>query len=78
MPFGLCNVPITFFKMITKTFKYLYQFMEVFLDDLIFYNNEDHFNQLQKCLEKCYVNFTLFLILKMCIFCQFRCTFGAY
>lgn len=52
MPFGLCNVPITFFKMITKTFKYLDQFMEVFLDDLIFYNNKEyHFNQLQKCLE---------------------------
>lgn len=69
MPFGLCNVPITFFKMITKTFKYLDQFMEVFLDDLIFYNNKEyHFNQLQKCLEKCYVNFTLILILKKCAF----------
>jgi hypothetical protein len=65
MPFGLCNVPITFFKMIIKTFKYLDQFMEVFLDDYFFNNNkEDHFNQLQKCLEKCYVNFALILILK--------------
>jgi hypothetical protein len=65
MPFGLCNVPITFFKMITKTFKYVNEFMEVFLDDLIVYNNkEDRFNQLQKCVEKCYVNFALILILK--------------
>jgi hypothetical protein len=65
MSFGLWNVPITFLKMITKTFKYLDQFMEVFLDDLIFYNNKEyHFNQLQTCLEKCYVNFTLILILK--------------
>jgi len=55
MPFGLCNVPSTFQKAITKTFKkYLNKFMQVFLDDFNVYGDKkDHLNQLQKCLEEC-------------------------
>ncbi len=31
MPFGLCNAPVTFQKVVTKTFKpYLNKFMQVF------------------------------------------------
>jgi hypothetical protein len=56
--FGLCNVPTTFQKVVTKTFlKCLNDIMEVFLDDFIVYGNkENHLQQLQKCLEECRVN----------------------
>jgi hypothetical protein len=44
MPFGLCNVPTTFQKAMTKTFKeYLNKFMQVFLDNFNVYGREkDH------------------------------------
>jgi hypothetical protein len=44
MPFGLCNDPITFFKMTTKTFQeYLNKLMQVFLDKLNVYGSKkDH------------------------------------
>jgi hypothetical protein len=58
MPFGLCNVPATFKKVVTKAFKpYLNKFMQVFLDDFSVYGNKkDHLEQLQKCLEECRLN----------------------
>jgi hypothetical protein len=58
MPFGLCNVPATYQKVVTKTFnKYLNDFMQVFLDDFsAFSKKEDHIGQLQKCLQECYIN----------------------
>jgi hypothetical protein len=58
MPFGLCNVPTTYQKVVTKTFnKYLNDFMQVFLDDFsVFSKKEDHIGQLQKCLQECYIN----------------------
>jgi hypothetical protein len=48
MSFGLCNVLVTFQKVITKAFrKYLNDFMQVFLDDFSVYGNkEDHLQQL--------------------------------
>jgi len=54
MPFGLCNVPTTFQKMVTKTFKeYLNKFMQIFLDEFSVYGSKkDHLGQLQKMLGK--------------------------
>ncbi len=41
MSFGLCNAPTTFQKIITKVFfKYLNDFMQVFLDDFSVYSNK--------------------------------------
>ncbi len=56
--FGLCNVPPTFQKVVTKTFKpYLNILMQVFLDDSSVYGDKkDHLEQLQKCLEECRPN----------------------
>jgi hypothetical protein len=53
MPFGLCNAPATFQKVVTKAFKeYLNKFMQVFLDDFNVYGSKrDHLGQLQSCLE---------------------------
>jgi hypothetical protein len=55
MPFGLCNFPTTFQKVVTKTFKeYLNKFMQLFLDDFNVYGSlKNHLGQLQKCLEEC-------------------------
>jgi hypothetical protein len=55
MPFGLCNVPTTFQKVVTKTIKeYLNKFMHIFLDNFSVYESKkDHLGQLQKCLEEC-------------------------
>ncbi len=40
MPFGLCNAPITFQKVVTKTFTpYFKKFMQVFLDDFSVYGD---------------------------------------
>ncbi len=51
MPFGLCNAPTTFQKVVTKTFKpYYKKIKQVFLDDFSVYGNKkDHLEQLQKC-----------------------------
>jgi hypothetical protein len=70
MPFGLCNVPITFQKVVTKNFnKYFNDFMQVFLDDFnVFGENEDHLDQLYKCLEECRIN-SINLNLRKCAFC---------
>jgi hypothetical protein len=41
MPFGLCNAPPTFQKVVTKTFKpYLNKLLQVFLDDFSVYGNK--------------------------------------
>jgi hypothetical protein len=44
MPFGLCNAPTTFQKIVTKTFKpYLNKYMQVFLHDFNVYGDKkDH------------------------------------
>jgi hypothetical protein len=53
MPFGLCNVLVTFQKVVTKDFKeYLSKFMQVFMEDFSVYGSKkDHLGQLQKCLK---------------------------
>ncbi len=70
MPFGLCNAPITFQKVVTKMFKpYLNRFMQVFLDDFSVYEDKkNHMEQLQKCLEECKLD-GISLNLEKCAFC---------
>ncbi len=70
MLFGLYNIPATFQKLVTKTFKkYLKKFMQVFLDDFSVYGSKkDHLGQLQKCLEKCRQN-SISLNPEKCAFC---------
>jgi hypothetical protein len=58
MPFGLCNAPTAFLKMVIKIFnEYLNKFMQVFLDDLnVHGSKKEHLGQIQKCLEECRQN----------------------
>ncbi len=52
MPFGVKNGPLIFEKVVSKTFReYLDQFMKIFLDDFIVYNNmENHLMMFKLCL----------------------------
>ena len=55
MPFGLCNAPATFQRIMTQAFqKYLRISMEIFLDDFcVFSSKADHLDWLDKCLIQC-------------------------
>ena len=55
MPFGLCNAPTTFQRVMTQAFqKYLRIPMEIFLDDLCtFSSQKEHLDWLGKCLDQC-------------------------
>jgi hypothetical protein len=55
MLFRVKNGPQTYQKAITKTFrKYLDNFMKIFLDDFIIYNDMDnHLQKLKLCFQKC-------------------------
>jgi hypothetical protein len=55
MPFGLCNAPATFQRIMTQAFqKYLRKFMEIFLDDFcVFSKKKNHFKCLGKCMKQC-------------------------
>jgi hypothetical protein len=55
MSFKVKNEPLTYQKVVTKTFKeYLNNFMKIFLDDFIMYNDTDsHLQNLIFCLQKC-------------------------
>jgi hypothetical protein len=55
MPFGVKNGPLTFYKAVGKAFrKNLDQFMKIFLDDFIIYNDmENHLMKLRLCCQKC-------------------------
>jgi hypothetical protein len=55
MPFGLCNAPATFQRVMTIAFQeYLRKFMEIFLDDFCVYSTwKEHANCLRKCFEQC-------------------------
>jgi hypothetical protein len=54
IPFGLCNAPATFQKVMTIAFQeYLRKFMEIFLDDFCIYSTcQEHANCLRKCFEQ--------------------------
>jgi hypothetical protein len=55
MPFGLCNAPATFQRVMTTAFqKYLRKFIEIFLDDFcVFSTHQQHAECLRKCFEQC-------------------------
>jgi hypothetical protein len=55
MPFGLCNAPTTFQKLITQTFQeYLNNFIQVFLDDFNVYGQKvKDLNHLKKSMTQC-------------------------
>ncbi len=55
MPFGVKNGPPTYQKAMTKTFKeYLDDFMKIFLNDFMVYNDmESHLQKLILCFQKC-------------------------
>jgi hypothetical protein len=55
MPFGLCNAPTTFQRVMTTAFqKYLRKFIEIFLDDFcVFSTRQQHAECLKKCFEQC-------------------------
>ena len=55
MPFGLCNAPATFQRVMTQAFQdELRVSMEIFLDDFCsFSTREEHLEKLGRCLDKC-------------------------
>ena len=53
MPFGLCNAPATFQRLMTIAFQmYLRKFIEIFLDDFCVYSTKEKHTE---CLEKCFI-----------------------
>ena len=55
MPFGLCNVPSTFQRLMNKVFaEEINSFILVHLDDILIYNRsiEEHWDHLQLAIEK--------------------------
>jgi hypothetical protein len=70
MPFGLCNAPTTFQKLITQTFQeYLNNFIQVFLDDFNVYGQKvEDLNHLKKSMTQCKNNGISFNLEK-CAFC---------
>ena len=55
MPFGLCNAPATFQRLMTMTFQdFLRVFLEIFMDDFCVHGvRVDHLTHLRKTFEKC-------------------------
>jgi hypothetical protein len=55
MPFGLKNVSPIYQRMASKAFKdYLDDFMKLFLDDFIVFNDlHTHLSKIWRCFEKC-------------------------
>ena len=55
MPFGLCNAPATFQRLMDLVLdEYKFEFVLVYLDDIIIYSNtfEDHILHLDSVLKK--------------------------
>ncbi len=69
MPFGVKNGPSTSQRIINKAFKeYLNQFMKIFLDDLMIYNDmESHLMKLRLCLKNAKNMVFLGLILRFIV-----------
>jgi hypothetical protein len=55
MSFGVKNGPLTYQRVMSKTFKkYLDSFMKIFLDDFIVYSDmHNHLQKLKLCFQKC-------------------------
>jgi hypothetical protein len=75
MPFGVKNGPPTYHRVVIKTFKkYLDNFMKIFLDDFIVYNDmERHLQKLKLCFQKCR-EYGINLNLNKCAFMVFSRT----
>ena len=59
VPFGLCNAPATFQKMVHEIFlKFLDEFLEIFIDDLLIHSQseDEHLEHLKKVLTLCEEN----------------------
>jgi hypothetical protein len=56
MPFGLCNAPATYQRLVIIAFQeYLHKFIELFLDDFcVFSTKVNHADCLAKCFAKCH------------------------
>lgn len=58
VPFGLTNAPIVFMNLMNGVFqKYLDEFVQVFLDDILIYSNmqeehEEHLRLVLQCLRE--------------------------
>jgi hypothetical protein len=72
MPYRVKNGPPTFQKAIIKTFReYLNNFIKIFLDDFIIYNDmETHLQKLKLCFQKC-KEYNISLNLDRCVFMVF-------
>ena len=55
MPFGLCNAPGTFQRVMMIIFQeFLHKFLEIFIDDFCVYSeDEDHLEKLEAVFQKC-------------------------
>jgi hypothetical protein len=56
MPFGLCNAPVTYQRLVITAFQeYLHKFIELFLDNFCVYSTKvNHVDCLAKCFAKCH------------------------
>ncbi len=55
MPFGLCNAPATFQRLMNKILRpYISKFVEVYLDDVIIHSRtkEEHIKHVRAVLQK--------------------------
>jgi hypothetical protein len=72
MTFGVKNGPPTFQRVVSRAFReYLDQFMKIFLDDFVVYNDmENHLMKLRLCIQKC-MEYKISLNLEKCAFMVF-------
>jgi hypothetical protein len=74
MPFGLCNAPATFQRVMSYAFRnQLRKFLEVFMDDLCIYSKK---SEHLKCLEEIFIQCRLYGISLNPLKCQFMVTHG--
>ena len=76
MPFVLQNVPATFIRLVTKVFKGLEEFCEVYLDDIMVFNRswEAHISHLQQVLDRARLA-NLMLSIRKCEFANAKLYF---
>ncbi len=71
MPFGVKKEPLTYQKVVNKTFtEYLNYFMKILLYDFTMYNDMENHLQKQLCFQKC-IEYGISLNPKKCAFMVF-------